>query len=210
MILQDGLPDCPVEGLIAGRRMGDRSLSDHPAVAPWKTLNTREILNASPWLKVFVEQVELPGGRTVDHYYQVYMPASVLVFARTDDGRVVVERAYRHGLRRVSLLFPAGGIAPGEDSLDAAKRELLEETGFAARHWSRLGSFAGHTNQGCGRIHMFEATGAHRVREPESGDLEEIQVLQMTDDELSDAIRSGEMITLSCVALAMLAAGLRF
>lgn len=85
-----------------------------PSLRPWKTLETREVLAALPWLKVSVERVLLPDGRTVDDFYQVYMPDSVLVFARTGDGRVVVERAYRHGIGRVSLVFPTGGVNAGE------------------------------------------------------------------------------------------------
>jgi len=178
-----------------------------PALQPWKTVETRDVFSAMPWLKVSVERVELPDGRAVDDFYKVYMPDSVLVFARTDDGRAVVERAYRHGIGRVSLVFPTGGIGDGEAPLAAARRELLEETGYAAREWRPLGSFRANGNQGCGLIHMFQATGARRVEEPHGDDLEEIQTVLMTAEDLVGALARGEIVALSSVAAVGLALG---
>ena len=85
--------------------------SDAPPLRAWETIESREVLSALPWLKVSVERVLLPDGRVVDDFYRVYMPDSVIVFARTPDGRVVVERAYRHGIGKVSLVLPTGGLA---------------------------------------------------------------------------------------------------
>ena len=211
MILEDGRPDLPVPGLLAGRlgTTGEKASVGQPDLDSWETLDTKKVFDRSPWMKVFVEKVELPGGEIVDDYYQIYMPPSALIVARTEDGKIVVERAYRHGLRRVSLLLPAGGISPGEDPLDAAKRELLEETGYAAPHWRKLGTFAAHSNQGGGRIEIFVATGARKEADPDRGDLEEIEVILLTQDELLDALRMGEVASLGAIAaLGFIAAGI--
>lgn len=211
MILEDGRPDRPVPGVL-GRAEGagtERSSSDTVASDSWKTLNTQLVFDRTPWMKVFMEKVELPGSEIVDDYYQVYMPPSALIIARTEDGRLIVERAYRHGLRRVSLLLPAGGIDHGEDPLDAAKRELLEETGYAAPEWRKVGIFAAHSNQGGGRIEVFVATGARKETEPDRSDLEDIEVLLLTQDELMDALRMGEVASLGVIAaLGFIAVGI--
>lgn len=179
------------------------------ALRSWKTVETRDVFSAMPWLKVSVERIELPDGRAVDDFYKVYMPDSILVFARTGDGRAVVERAYRHGIGRVSLVFPTGGIGEGEEPLEAAKRELLEETGYAADRWRAMGSFVANGNQGCGRIHQFQAEGAHKVKEPDGDDLEQIQVVLMTDEELTQALAQGEIVALSSVtAIGLVLGGL--
>ena len=56
-----------------------------------------------------------------------------------DDGRVLLERQFRYPHRRVFIELPAGKLEPGEPHLDTAKRELLEETGYSAAEWTRLG-----------------------------------------------------------------------
>ena len=56
-----------------------------------------------------------------------------------DDGRVLLERQYRHPMGRVMVEFPAGKLDPGEAVLDCARRELIEETGTRAREWARAG-----------------------------------------------------------------------
>lgn len=199
MILEDGRPDRPVQGVLSGTADVGSELVSTDSVL-WKTLGTQEVFDLSPWMKIFKEKVELPGGKIVDDYYQIFMPSSALIIATTEDGRFIVERAYRHGLRRVSLLLPAGGISPGEDPLNAAKRELLEETGYVAPDWRKLGTFAAHSNQGGGRIEMFVASGARKEAEPDRNDLEEIEVVLLTRTELIASVKGGQVASLGAIA----------
>jgi len=171
----------------------------------WRVLGSTPLVDALPYLKVWVEKIELPDGRIVDDFYQVHLPDSVLIFARNTEGRVIVERAYRHGLKRVSLILPAGGVEADEEPLVAAKRELLEETGYEAEDWSALGAFQSNSNQGGGKIFMFEARDARKTADANSGDLEEIEVVLMDEAQLESAIRGGEMIALSSVTACSLA-----
>ena len=74
-------------------------------------------------------------------YYQVEARFdAVVIVPILADGRLVLERIYRHPYRRWLIEFPAGGIEPGEDPLAAAARELGEETGYQARRLTRLGT----------------------------------------------------------------------
>lgn len=168
---------------------------------PWTVLDSRDLVDADPFLKLRVETVELPDGRRIGDYYQLDMPSFACVFAETAEGRIVVYRQYRHGPRRVGLAFPGGHLSPGEEPLDAAKRELLEETGMEAAAWADLGGYMVNANQGGAVSHMFHATGCRRVAEPLSDDLEDTEILHLTREELLAAIGRGEMHLLTQIAL---------
>lgn len=170
-------------------------------LAPWTVLDSRELLDADPFLKVRVETVELSDGRVIRDYYQLDMPSFACVFAEMEDGRIVTYRQYRHGPRRETLSFPGGHLSPGEDPLDAAKRELLEETGLAAASWIDLGGYTVNANQGGAVSHMFHATGCRPVAEPAWDDLEETEILFLTRGELLAAIGRGEIALLTQIAL---------
>jgi len=172
---------------------------DQPQLAPWKILNNKKLFSALPWLEVSVDQVQLSDGRVVENFYQVFMPDSVLIYATTEDGRVVVEKAYRHGIGAVSFVFPTGGINPEEAAIDAARRELLEETGYSAENWKAVGSYVANGNQGCGKIHLFRAEAARKVAVPGADDLEEIRVVLMGKQELASALKNGDITALSAV-----------
>ncbi|MGA7933670.1 MAG: NUDIX hydrolase [Kovacikia sp.] len=172
---------------------------------PWKVLKAEEIFTAEPWIKLSVQQVALPDGRTVDEYYQIALQEYAVIVAQTMDGRIILERQYKHGLRHVSLALPGGAIEPGEDPLTAAKRELLEETGYTAENWQSLGSFVNNANYGCGKAHIYTAQNAHFTAEPNSGDLEEIEVLLLSPEQVLMAVRQGEVAILGAIAAIALA-----
>ncbi|PWC40619.1 NUDIX hydrolase [Azospirillum sp. TSO35-2] len=180
-------------------------MPDHHPHRPWSVVDSRDLLDADPFLKVRVETVELPDGRRIDDYYQFDQPSFACIFAETADGRIVTYRQYRHGPRKVGLVFPGGHLSPGEEPLDAAKRELLEETGMEAERWTDLGAYMVNANQGGAWSHMFHATGCRRVADlvsaPVSDDLEDTEILFLTRAELLAAIGRGEMHLLTQIAL---------
>ena len=166
----------------------------------WETLSRREVADGRPWLRLWAEAVQLPDGRVVADYFTIEMPDYVVVVALTADGRVVVERNYKHGPRRVCLNLPAGYVEPGEDPLAAARRELLEETGYVAQEWLALGGFTNDGNRGCGMGHLFLARQARKVAEPDAGDLEEMEIDLVSLDEVIEAVRRGDVAVLSVAA----------
>jgi len=89
-------------------------------------------------LKVYRDKVRLPDGSTGGREY-IRHPGAVAIVPLLDDGRVLLERQFRYPHRREFIEVPAGKIDPGEPHLETAKRELLEETGYAASDWRRLG-----------------------------------------------------------------------
>ena len=87
----------------------------------------------------------------------------------------------------------------------AARRELLEETGFTASDWHALGSGVLHANRGCGSGHLFLALKARRERAPTADDLEEQELLFLSAAELAAALERGEFKSLAWSALVALA-----
>jgi ADP-ribose pyrophosphatase len=117
----------------------------------------------------------------------------VAALALLDDGKILLERQYRHPVRRVMLEIPAGKIDPGEEPLACAQRELLEETGYRAREWARAGSL--HVAVGCSDevIHLFFARGLQAgAQQLDHGEL--IDVQSMGEAEL-DALAARGAIT---------------
>ena len=98
-----------------------------------------------PVFNVVSQQVKEPDGVQVRRDI-VCHPGSIVILALDEDGtcrppRVLLERQYRHAAGQRLWELPAGSLEPGENKLAAAKRELLEETGFTARKWQRVLSF---------------------------------------------------------------------
>ncbi|HOX58941.1 MAG TPA: NUDIX hydrolase [Candidatus Paceibacterota bacterium] len=177
---------------------------DHQ-LKPWQVLDSREVFQAPPYIRVIRQRVRVSDGRVVDDYHQVQMTDFVLVVASTADGHILMERQYKHGIGDVTLVVPAGTISPGEDPLAAAQRELLEETGYAAEDWRRIGSFVAHANYGCSKAYVFAARKARAVAAPKSGDLEEMEILLLRPEEIYAAIRAGQVKALSAAAAITLA-----
>lgn len=167
--------------------------------AEWRIASRRQVFDARPWLEVWTEDVVLPDGREVDGFYRLEMPDYVVVAAFAGR-KVVVQRLYKHGTRRVGLHLPAGYIERDETPLAAAKRELLEETGLAAERWAFLGRYVVDGNRGAGTAHIFRADGATRRQAPCSGDLEAATLSFITLENLALAVREGDVPTLVMAA----------
>jgi ADP-ribose pyrophosphatase len=88
-------------------------------------------------LKVRRDVVRLPDGSQGVREY-IRHPGAVAIVPLFDDGRVLLERQFRYPHGREFIEIPAGKLEPGEPHLETAKRELLEETGYAAAEWTRL------------------------------------------------------------------------
>lgn len=159
---------------------------------PWKTLSKKVILPHSKFLTVEEHAVELPDGQIIHDWPWVITPDYVNVAVVTEDSTFLCFRQFKYAAQS-TILAPVGGyIEPGEDPLEAAKRELLEETGYEASDWIHLGRYPVEGNRGCGTANLFLAQNAHKVTEPDADDLEEQELLYLSRTEVEDAIANEE------------------
>ena len=174
---------------------------------PWKTVSRQVILEDSKWLRVEHHTVQLPNGAEIDHWTWVVTPDYVNVVAVTGDEKWIVFRQTKYAVQGTTLAPVGGYIEPGEDPLEAAKRELLEETGYTAPDWTSLGQYAVDGNRGAGTAYLYLARGAHPTTERNADDLEEQERLLLTRAEVESALTAGEFKVLSwttAIAVALL------
>ena len=143
------------------------------------------------WIDLRADNCTTPGGVSISPYYVLRYPDWAHTVCLDDSDRICVVSQYRHGAARVVMELPGGVVEAGEDTLEAAKRELLEETGIRGCRWRSCGNFspnpATHTN----RFHVF----ACRVKSIEASrpdPSEDIRHQFLTQDRLLDAIDAGD------------------
>lgn len=159
----------------------------------WTVLDSRYIIRR-PWLTARVDRVLLPTGKINDEYYILEYPTWVNVIARTDDGSFVLVRQYRHGTQRTSFELCAGVVEQGEEPLAAAKRELLEETGYAGGQWCELMTLSPNASTCSNLTHCFVAEGVERVAEQHLDATEDIEIHLRTEQEVLAMMQRGDFL----------------
>ena len=168
---------------------------------PWKTIASEECFNAAPWVKVINDTIELPSGRKVAGFYRVSLPEYVMICARDTSGKYILIRQYKHALKAVSFGLPAGGRSLDEEPLMAAKRELLEETGYSSSRWISLGTFMTDGHRGCSKANFFIAQDAEKTAQPRYDDTEEIETVIVPEEEIPAMVLRGDIPIVAAVAL---------
>lgn len=171
----------------------------------WKTENSKVVFDAPPWVSVIEETVELPTGELVDRFYRVKMRDFVCIYPEMEDGSILTLTQYKHGPRCVSLTFPGGHMEGEEDPIACARRELLEETGCEAGAYEYLGAYTASANQECAVGHLVKAVGCRKITSPNSGDLEEMEIVTMSTASLWEHARCGDIVLLNQMALLAIA-----
>lgn len=149
-------------------------------------------------LKVHRDAVRLPDGSAGAREY-IRHPGAVAIVPLFDDGRVLLERQFRYPHGRDFIELPAGKLEPGEPHLETAQRELLEETGYVAQEWTRLGvihTSIAYTDEA---IELFLAKKLSR-QERKLDDGEFLEVLDVPFDEAIAMIRDGRITDAKSVA----------
>lgn len=132
-------------------------------MAESRVLERRTVLKGRV-LDIGVERVELPGGRETE-LEVVRHPGAAAIVAVTDANEIVLLRQYRHPAGEYLWEVPAGTRDGDEAPLDCAKRELTEETGFAASSWTDLGEMVPAPGYACERLHLYLARDLDRARQ---------------------------------------------
>lgn len=198
---------------------GDRASQDHLSGAPEErdlvlgdedprdeALAERPLTEDVAWtgriFNVDRLRVQLPDGRNAIRDV-VRHPGAVAVVALTDEGRICLVRQYRTALGRVTVEIPAGKLAPGEDPLECASRELLEETGMEAEKIAYLTTIASSAGFCDELIHIYMATGLSFSKSSPDAD-EFINVDLVEVGELIDAVLDGRIEDAKTVVGALL------
>lgn len=146
---------------------------------PWKILSSRQTYK-DKWLGVRTDTVELPNGQTISDFHVIEYKEWASVVAFREDGRLIIIREYRHGCQEITLGLPAGSAEAGEtDYRDVARRELLEETGYEAAQFEKIGQAYSNWGTQNNQVHFFIAFGARKVADQSLDTTEEIEVLDM-------------------------------
>jgi len=136
-------------------------------------------------------------------FYVLEMPDWVNVIALTEGERLVFVRQFRVGIERLSLEIPGGVVDEGERPIDAATRELAEETGYVPARVSLLGALHPNPALQGNRIYTFLAEGCRLAAEPQPDATEELEGTTLPVDEAVRLLRTGE-IEHALVAVAFL------
>lgn len=160
----------------------------------WKIIKS-EYLFSDTWFTVRNDTCERPDGKIIAPYYVYEFPTWVTAVALTEDGKVILERQYRHAIGEVAFEIPGGCVDESDHSLeDAIARELREETGYTFSKYEYLGKTCANPSTNNNWMHMFLATGGKLVTEQELDDNEDIEIELLSIDELKQLLQENKII----------------
>lgn len=160
----------------------------------WKILSSEHLFH-DLWFRVRKDKCETPDGRIVDPYYVYEFPSWVTALALTEDGKVILERQYRHALGEVCIEIPGGCVDDTDKNLEeAVARELLEETGYAFTSFEYLGKISANPSTNNNLMHMFLAKGGKKVASQNLDANEDICVELATVEELKQMLRENKIL----------------
>jgi ADP-ribose pyrophosphatase len=165
-------------------------LGEAMAVRPWKILSSKYIHK-----NVRIDECELADGKTISGFVLDYGVDWVTVVALTKDDDVVMIRQYRHGIQRTILELPGGAMDPEDSNAEAAaRRELLEETGYTSGHFIEIGNVYPNPANQTNRVHSFLALQAEKISDQDLDDTEEIEVELKPLELVIGMAKTGELV----------------
>ena len=146
-------------------------------------VNHRCIVHEAGVFRLVRENVTLENDFTVDVEF-IEPPGATAIIPFLEDDRIIILNQYRHALRNYIWEIPAGTLDPQESVISCAKRELIEETGFSAAEWHKLGEITPVPGYSDERIHIFLA----RDLQPAEQQLDKDELIKVTKVKLQDAL----------------------
>jgi len=169
----------------------------------WEELSTEHIIQ-NEWIDFRSSRFRFPDGSEFEPYYSYSRRDYVVIVASDTEGKYICVRQFRHGIRKVTVEFPAGGIersdgkeyggnpeANAEDALEAAKRELLEETGYESDEWQHLLTVPSNATIADNYGHLYVAKNCRKVQGQNLDETEFLNVELHSDDEIEKMISDG-------------------
>lgn len=170
----------------------------------WEEIKTDHIIQ-NEWIDFRSTVYRLPDGKIFEPYYSYSRRDYVVIVASDTEGKYICVRQFRHGIREVTTEFPAGGIErkdgkeygadkniQAEDALEAAKRELMEETGYESDDWTSLLTVPSNATVADNYAHIFMAKNCRKIAGQDLDEMEFIHVVKLSADEIEELIAGGE------------------
>jgi len=158
----------------------------------WTVLGT-EFLQDCAVFSVSQMSSRSPRTGETHRFYRIDSPDWVNIVPVTPAGEVVMVKQFRHGLNDFTIEIPGGMVDPGEAPVEAAAREMLEETGYRGREIVPLGGANPNPALFGNTLHVFLARDAERVAEIRNESTEETQVVLVSPEELVGLVRDGSV-----------------
>ena len=130
----------------------------------------------SPYMRLRIDEVQLPDGTIVPNYYVRESRGFVTILALTTDQQVILVRQYRYGSDSIHLELPAGMLLESEEPRACALRELAEETGYEVERCDLAAVYLPEPVRSTARAYVYIASGARKTRDPKLDPTEHLQV----------------------------------
>lgn len=160
----------------------------------WKTIKS-EYLFKDLWFTVRKDTCVRPDGKLVDPYYVYEFPEWVTAVALTKEGKIIMERQYRHACGLTMYEIPGGCVDDTDKDLESAiARELREETGYEFESFEYLGKTSANPSTNNNWMHMFLARGGELKAKQELDDNEDIEIHLMTVEEVRKLLKENQIL----------------
>lgn len=156
----------------------------------WKTIFTQTLVE-DYHATVNKNKVELPDGAVIEDFYTLTIPDAAMVCAITSDGLVLLKSVFRYAVGTDVIECPAGMMEKGEEPLTAAKRELLEETGYSSDDWTYLGPTLESTSKLTNTMHLFLAKNVVKAGEQHLDPNEHLDVMKVSLEAAVEMVMGG-------------------
>ena len=160
---------------------------------PWEVKKRRYLLER-PWITLREDHVRLPNGAEMEEFHVIEYPDWAATVCQDTTGNLIMVEQYRHGIHRSSIELPAGGVDANELPLDAAKRELLEETGYASNDWVSLGRCSTDPSNHSNYAYLYFARDASFTQPPSYDEGEVLTTRFIRVGDLPGMIEDGTIV----------------
>ncbi len=169
----------------------------------WKEVNTEHIVR-DEWIDFRKTAWRFPDGKVIAPFYTYTRKDYVVVVASDQEGNYICVRQFRQGIRKVTTEFPAGAIERKDgngsdgsqitvaDAITAAKRELLEETGYESAEWTHLLTIPSNATMADNYAYIFEARNCRKVSDQDLDEAEFINIEKLSAGEIDKMIETGD------------------
>lgn len=158
----------------------------------WEVVSSKYLFKEK-YLTVRSDHVRMPSGHEIPDFYVIEYPNWINVIAITAEGLFIIERQYRNGIRAINYEICAGMIEDGETPIEAAQRELLEETGYGGGEWTEYCVTTPNPSSMSNYNYTFLAIGVTKIAKPKTEESEDIEIELLTLEQVKQLLQEGKI-----------------